>query len=397
MLHILLLDLDEVLIQQRAYHQSLRECVERIGRWCGFASVRLTDQDIALFESLGVTSEWDSSAICAALLLDRAWTLFPNCRLPDSPDAPDGRLHDLPVPDFQDFFLSTLQRGVSGVEARRLTEQRLLADEKRTSEQRQALQAILRNAYATDRSLTNRIIQELNLGDAEFEACYGMPAAIHGEGLLRTQDQPLISPPLAARLVEWHLSPGRRAVVFTNRLSRTPGQPGGAPEAEIGLERVGLSLLPFVSMGHLDRLSLARGLEPQSLLKPSAVHALAALRLAAGHRLEPSLSAAAALELDHRDVGGWEALDGARVVVFEDSFRGLQSALRAQRSLERLGVRLSLDLRGVARHEVKRRALEQAGGVVYADFASAVGDVLGTPPSQVSLGPSDRSGAERRG
>jgi hypothetical protein len=380
MLRILLLDLDEVLIQQVAYHESLKECVERVGRWCGFESVRLTDEDIALFESLGVTSEWDSSAMCAALLLDRAWSVDPECRLPASPDAPSGHLHGLPVPDFQSFFRTTLERGVSGIEARRLTEQRLLEARDHTPAQRHAMQTMLRDAYDTERSLTNRIIQEVNLGAAEFEACYGRPAAIPGDGLLRTKDLPLISARVAAQLVEWHASSNRRAVIFTNRLSRLPDGTGGVPEAEIGLERLGLSALPFLSMGHLDWLCAQRGLEPQSLLKPSPVHALAALRLSAGHTINDALAAAAALELDRQDVGGWRSLVQAQVVVFEDSFRGLQSARGAQQSLSRIGVRVNLDLRGVSTLGVKRRALELAGGTVYPDFTRAARGVLGDAP-----------------
>jgi len=376
MLRVLLLDLDEVLIEQVAYHQSLKGCVERISRWCGYESVRLTDEDIALFESLGVTSEWDSSAICAALLLDRAWSVNPECRLPESPDAPNGRFHDLSSPDFQSFFRTTLERGVSGIEARRLIEQRLLEGKEHAPAQRAALQTMLRDAYDTERSLTNRIIQELNLGTVEFEACYGRPAAIPGEGLLRTKDLPLISAGEAAQLVQWDATPGKRAIVFTNRLSRVPAGTGGAPEAEIGLARLGLSVLPFVSMGHLDWLCAERRLEPQSLLKPSPVHALAALRLAAGDSIGEALAAAAALELDCQDGGGWRRLDGTQAIVFEDSFRGLQSARGAQPALDRIGVRLSLDLRGVTTRDVKRRALELAGGVVYPDFSSAAHDIL---------------------
>lgn len=376
MLRVLLLDLDEVLIQQRAYHQSLKECVGRIGRWCGFEAVRLTDDDIALFESLGVTSEWDSSAICAALLLDRAWSANPECALPDSPDAPDGHLHDLAAPDFQAFLRATLERGVSGLEARQKTERRLLQGRDHTPAQRERLQTILRYAYDGERSLTNRIIQELTLGSAVFESCYGKPAAIPGPGFLNTIDSPLVSARIAEQLVEWSVTPGRRAVVFTARPSRLPDGTGGTPETEIGLMRLGLSALPFVSMGHLDWLCGQRGLVPQSLLKPSPVHALAALRLAAGDTLEGALAAAAALELDQQDLGGWQALDEMHAVVFEDSFRGLQSARGAQQSLDRIGVRLSLDLRGVAKPDVKRRALELAGGVVYPDFASAARDIL---------------------
>jgi hypothetical protein len=235
---------------------------------------------------------------------------------------------------------------------------------------------MLRDAYNTERSLTNRIIQELNLGAVEFEACYGRPAAIPGDGLLRTKDLPLISVAEADQLMGWNAASGKRAVIFTNRLSRLPAGTGGAPEAEIGLARLGLSDLPFVSMGHLDWLCAQRGLEPQSLLKPSPVHALAALRLAVGDSIGEALSSSARLELDHEDDGRWQRLDPTHVVVFEDSFRGLQSARGAQQTLDRIGVRLSLDLRGVTTRDVKRRALESAGGVVYPAFARAARDIL---------------------
>ena len=380
MLRILLLDLDDVLIQQVAYHQSLKECVERIGRWCGFEAVRLTDDDIAVFESLGVTSEWDSSAICAALLLDRAWSADPARRLPESPDAPDGRRHRLSAPDFQSFFRTTLDGGVTGIEARRRTGRRLLEGPGRTPGQRRALQAVLRTAYDAESSLSHRIIQELNLGAMEYEACYGRAAVLPGPGYLSTIDPPLISPQMAAELVAWAIAPERRAVVFTNRPCRLPHGSGGMPEAEIGLARVGLSALPFVAMGHLDWLGAQRGLDPQSLLKPSAVHALAALRVATADSLGEALSAAARLELDHEDDGRWGRLDGAQAIVFEDSFRGLQSACGAQRTLERIGVRLSLDLRGITTLDTKRRALESAGGVIYPDFVTAARDVFSGGP-----------------
>ncbi len=375
-LKILLLDLDDVLIQQVAYHRSLRECVERIGRGCGFEAVKLTDEDIAVFESLGVTSEWDSSAICAALLLDRAWAIDPAIRLPDSPTAPDGRRHRLAPPDFQSFFRDVLDGEFTGIEARARVERRLLDGRERTAGQRLALQAVLRSAFDVEHSLTLRIIQELNLGAVEYEACYGRPAALPGPGYLSTIDPPLITPTEVDRLAAWASTPGNRAVVFTNRPSRWPDGSGGMPEAEIGLTRAGLSSLPFVAMGHLDWLGAGRGLEPQALIKPSAVHSLAALRLAAGDPLVGALQAAARLELDHEDDGRWRELEAARAIVVDDSSRGLQSARAAQQTLQGIGVRLELDLRGVTMKDAKHRALESAGGAIFPDFASAAMDLL---------------------
>jgi hypothetical protein len=375
-LRILVLDLDDVLIQQVAYHQSLKDCVEMVGRWCGFPAVQLTDEDVAVFEAQGVTSEWDSSAICAALLLERAWQVDPGRALPDSPAASDGHYHGLPSPDFQAFFRPAIHGRLSGPEARAETELRLLAGREHTPGQTLALHSVLRSAYHSRTSLTHRIIQELNLGAATFEACYGVPAALPGPGYLNTIDPPLISPETAAKLLAWTAAPGTRAVVFTNRPSMMPHAAGGTPEAEIGLERVGLSALPFIAMGHLDWLAAQRGLEPQSLLKPSSVHVLAALRRAIGDTLVQALDGAARLGLDHVDDGLWRRLDGAHATVLDDSFRGLRSAREAQAALESIGVRVTLDLRGVTTLAAKQEALEAAGGVVYPDFVTAARPVL---------------------
>jgi len=375
-LRILVLDLDDVLIQQVAYHQSLKDCVAMVGRWCGFPAVQLSDEDVAVFEAQGVTSEWDSSAICAALLLERAWQMDPGRTLPDSPSASDGRLHGLPAPDFQAFFRAAFHGRHSGPEARAETELRLLGSREHSPGQTYALQLVLRSAYDPSASLTHRIIQELNLGAATFEACYGVPAALPGPGYLNTIDPPLISPETSAKLTAWRAAPGTRAVVFTNRPSMMPHGPGGTPEAEIGLERVGLSALPFIAMGHLDWLAAQRGLEPQSLLKPSSVHVLAALRRAAGDELVEALDGAARLGLDQVDDGSWRRLDGAHATVFDDSFRGLHSAREAQVTLESIDVRVTIDLRGVTTLAAKREALEAAGGTVYPDFVTAARPVL---------------------
>jgi len=372
---ILLLDLDEVLIEQVAYHQSLKDCVARIGRWCGIHAP-LTDEDISVFEALGLTSEWDSSAICAALLLERAWEADPSRRLPDSPASPDGRPLQESAPDFQGFFRSAIHPGLSGPEARAETEKRLIAARAHTGQQIVALHDLLRHAYDPLRSLTARIIQELNLGEAGFQAAYGLPSTLSGPGYLATLDPPLISTQTAARLANWATEPGRRAVVFTNRPSMMPLAAGGTPEAEIGLERIGLSSLPFIAMGHLDWLAARRGLEAQSLLKPSPVHVLAALRRAAGDGLVDSLEAAGRLALDQAEDGGWQWLHGSHITVFEDSFRGLKSARAAQSALGRIGVQITLDLRGVITLPAKARALEAAGGSVYPDFVSAAQGVV---------------------
>ncbi len=99
----------------------------------------------------------------------------------------------------------------------------------------------------------------------------------------------------------------------------------GCRRLRSGWHGVGLSTLPFVGMGHLDWVAAGRGLESQSLLKPSPVHTLAALRLAAGDSLGDALLAAAGLELDRVDDGRWDRLDAAKAIVFEARSAGCRA------------------------------------------------------------------------
>ena len=151
-----------------------------------------------------------------------------------------------------------------------------------------------------------------------------------------------------------------RGAVFTNRPSQGPQDAIGAPEAELGLA-AGMELLPLVGRGGLAWLAEQRSLAPDRLLKPSAVHALAALRRATGDPLEAALQAAAALTLDEQGDSGWRMLAGAEIFVFEDSVKGLHSLRAAQGRLESLGVTCRPILVGIAKSPHKRQGLEAAG------------------------------------
>ncbi len=104
-LDILLFDLDAVLLNSEGYYESLRRAVSLLAGALGFGPIRLSQEDIDVFESLDITAEWDSSALCAALLLARAWEADPSLRLPERPPLPGAGIHGLPVPAFRDFVL----------------------------------------------------------------------------------------------------------------------------------------------------------------------------------------------------------------------------------------------------------------------------------------------------
>ena len=103
MLKILLFDMDDVLLEAHGYHRALQDTVSFIAISLGYENVYLTPDDITTFEAAGVTSEWDSSAICACLLLKEAWSIDPGLELPTLiPQAPVALL-DIEAPDFNSF------------------------------------------------------------------------------------------------------------------------------------------------------------------------------------------------------------------------------------------------------------------------------------------------------
>ena len=372
-MRLLLFDLDGVLIEPRGYHKALRETAALVGRWLGYRGVTLTREDIELFESVDVTSEWDSASICVALLLRDAWTISPNFMLPSAPPSPHPPTHDLPVPDFQAFFRSEQMAPERGTPPTLLAERSLLSDGRDyTQAQVAALRGMLRGARQIHGSLTHRLFQELVLGSQVFRDTYRMQPLLPSRGSLLAHDRCTLPAAARERLLAWLEQADHYAAVFTNRPSQGPNSAFEAPEAELGLAAAELEQLPLVGRGGLAWLAEQRGLAPDRLLKPSAAHALAALRRATGESLEAALQAAAALTLDEQADPGWQVFAGAEIFVFEDSVKGLQSIRAAQGRLASLGVTFQPILLGATKSPRKRRGLEAGGAQVFFDLEQAL-------------------------
>ena len=372
-MRILLFDLDGVLLEPRGYHRALRETTTLVGQWLGYRRVTLTRGDIELFESVDVTSEWDSAAICAALLLRDAWTISPDLMLATAPPSPDQPTHDLPAPDFQAFFRSEQMAPERGTLPTLLAERSLLSDGYDYSDsQIAALRGMLRGARQIHGSLTHRLFQEMVLGSQVFRDTYSMKPYLPSRDSLLADDRPMLPAAARERLLNWLRRTDHHAAVFTNRPSEGPQDAIGAPEAELGLAAAELEHLPLVGRGGLAWLSEQRGLAPDRLLKPSAAHALAALRRATGEPLEAALRAAAALTLDEQGDSGWRVFAGAEIFVFEDSVKGLHSLRAAKVRLESLGVACRPILVGVTKSLHKRQGLEAAGAQMFSDIEQAM-------------------------
>jgi len=374
---VLLFDMDGVLIHARAYHRALQDTVSMVGEALGYKNVDLRVDVIELIESVGITSEWDSAAICCALLLKDIWQMSPLADLPKHPPLPRIPKHDLPMPDFRGFFNSQRMSDHPDTSGLLRAEAALLKDGGYLETQVESVRSLLRGARFINGSITHRLFQEFVLGSDVFKMTYGFSGYLHVEGYLLSDDQPALSSDRYNQLLDWLDQEGHRAVVFTNRPSKPPPGYFDTPEAELGLSVVGLESLPLIGRGGLAWVAERRGLEPEIFLKPSPVHVLAALCCAMGFSREEALNRAVSLVVDQKMDEKCKSFSGAEVYVFEDSIKGFRSAQQAADIFSHLGVTFQLHLIGVSDSEEKQHALRLAGAKeVFGNLDSALSRVL---------------------
>lgn len=371
---ILLFDMDGVLVEPHGYHRALQETVRLIARSLGYAEVRLTSQDIAAFESAGVASEWDTAAICTAMLLDQAWTVDPEITLSLEVKEVRAISKGTTAPDFnmlatqlnrQEYLdLRPLQRAESWF---------LNHSNQRTPLQSATLKSILQHARAHYHSLTHRIFQELVLGSQIYANSYDLPPQLDSQSYLLTYDRSNLSPSQTALLLDWLEAPENQAAIFTGRPSSPLPGAFSTPEAELGASLVGLENLPILGLGGLLWLAEQQNQNHQTYLKPSPIHVLAALQLCLGAPPELALTLASQLSQDQAFHPSWLLLKGAQVSVFEDTVAGLESARAAQIILISLGIDIDLHLYGIAASQAKAQALANAGARTFNSLWNSLG------------------------
>ncbi len=389
---IFLLDLDGVLVDSAGYLRAKRDTINHYTRKMGLGDLAPGSEIAALFESRGMTNEWDMLAIILGLIFDALLAQEPDLDLPADLDqacaAVRARHLSPPSIDYASAINNLsrqLKPGLSPAQAA------LAACGEPDGEclfphlsGSPLLTTLLEGAaQETGRSAT-RIFQQLVLGDELFERVYNAPAEIRGPSYLLRYDRANLSTGLRDELLAGWLEGRLDVVVYTARNSLPPREvdaPGGryAPEAEIGVRVAGLTEPPLIGFGRLRYLAAQLGTNPQEYVKPSPLQALAAIMAARMRKEWPALRLAAELErrrrqgealesLHLRDMLGGVSRDGTEAFtahVFEDSPAGVRAALGAWELLDAAGVKMGLHLWGVAHNPAKEAALSAAGARVF--------------------------------
>jgi hypothetical protein len=374
---ILLFDMDGVLLESVGYHLALQETVRYVANALGFEGLTLSHEDIATFESSGINKEWDEAAICTALLLEAAWTSDPKQGLPEiNLKAKAHLLRQQPFPDF-----SVLARQLSSPYLLHLHPleralYRFTESDHFSKTQYDILHTLINGARDPKQSLTHRIFQELVLGSNEYSRIYGLPSALDCESYLLKYDISSLPPDMYMHLRDWLSRPGHVATVITSRPSCPLDGVFSTPEAELGAELVGIPDIPIVGWGGITWLAQERQADQQTYVKPSPVHALAAMRVALGDNQETALLDAASLVETGQGVMAWQRLRGAQVSIFEDTPAGIASLQAAQEILNKLGVQIEPRYYGIASKAVKRKALSASSAQVFSTLTQALTNLI---------------------
>ena len=335
---IIIFDVDGVLIESHGYHQAFKDTVRIGAKELGF-DVTLSDEDIAQFEGMGISSEWHSSAACmAVLLISGTFDLAPLFASIAKEQA------EIPV-------RIRLERAVE-----------YMAKEAGVDPARPV--AIIQNSE-TIQSFPFDIFQEMILGSAGFEEIYGIKSSLDIESYLYKYDKPLLSVSSKKQLFDWLQKPERGSAIMTNRPTRE------MPDAKYAQKLTGLEKIPVSGYGDMGWLAEKFGGEAANYSKPSPIHALSAVLASFGKESNLSLLEAHAATKGEfsKDI---MRLDGYEFWVLEDTPAGMMSAGAMGKLLRAQGVDVKVNKFGITNSPVKAGYLKAQGAQVFENVNHAL-------------------------
>jgi hypothetical protein len=379
-MNLWLFDIDGVLIRPGGYRAALKKTVEYFSVLFSLGPHTLTDADIDIFESFGITSEWDSGAICTAAQLLHIWKAGGD--LPPGPGIDeDTEFPSAPAP-MKTFDFGAVAREVGALNAEggypSDTALQIFLDEGRKawpvnpglSRLDGWLRLFLEETRNFDRSPTIRVFQAFALGTEAYQETYGIDPPLESESLLAELDVPNIGTSGLGTIRDLTECGKIGASVFTSRPTRPTGlynsRPDNSPEAEIPLQTLGLDL-PLAGYGQMRWLADLHGQRTDAYLKPSPVHAIACIGLAVGIPEQDALEGAWSIAEEDGVPAVFDPLryEVNPITLFEDTPTGIRSLQQATRILEKSGFQFDLQLIGISGSPEKKRVLEGFGARIF--------------------------------
>ena len=387
---IYLFDIDGVLVEPRGYRRAVQAAFGYFANRMGLEERLSPDEDdMAVFESWCITSEWDMVPLSLAALFDTLLELNPGLPVPESlAELSPLRPANLPA---RVNYRPYIERIGSIVRPSEYPSEAVLRHAANSTPAifphlagRPLLNALCAHTRDIPHSLTTRIFQQFGLGSQAYTRAYGLPAQLQTPGLLEMYDRPLLAEGLRAALLARQGRGELALAAYTMRPSLPPRESiglvlGYAPEAEIALALVGLNELPLIGYGRISFLAERHGSAPQVYLKPAPVQALAAILAALSQNEISALETARTVfyEPIGSHLSNWPVLQPSgcqpvQIHIFEDSPGGIEAARKAGAILTQIGYPARVQAWGIASHPDKVAALQKIGAIVFATIDTAL-------------------------
>jgi hypothetical protein len=390
---ITLLDMDGVLVKPGGYRLALFSVIKSLLGQMGLEYLAPGETIPPLFESYGVTSEWDMVPLTLAIALDSvARQVDKNVSLSSFSQTAEWAAslqprkfsvdYETAINRMEEFFFKKSIPSESVLDACwENGKDAPLAAICRDP----ILSELLQNTRRVDRSVTTRFFQSFTLGAEVFQATYGFIPPVKVHSYLEAYDQPLLSTQTQLQFKDLIQREILYPAVYTARPSLQPKEITStlmdySPEAEIGLRLVGLDSIPLIGYGKLLYAAERSGVSADDLIKPASFQGLAGISAAWSGMEWPSLLWALNVFLPNAEVQISEEINSPvrplpesfEIHVFEDSPGGLIAVKKAVEILRERGHFVDLYCWGISTNPVKKAALEKAGAVVCPDINAAL-------------------------
>jgi phosphoglycolate phosphatase-like HAD superfamily hydrolase len=371
---VFLFDVDGVLVHPRGYKEALRDTINYFATRMSIPPLDIRDDIIAEFEALGVTNEWDSAPFGVAAMLMAVLTLRPEASrdtIYETLDAVATSKIRIDSPRLELLMAEAISHGSISRPSHAFRDYFL---SKSNDIGHHLYDELLHDVYDM-KTPTTAVFQAHTIGYTRFEQTYGYAPVLSRESYLLTHDTALLSDDARQRLLSWSETADHGLSIFTARPSLPPGdsdadQIGFPPEGDLAAQLVQLERFPILGSGRLHWLGHQRGrANGADYIKPSPVHALAAIGAGLSGKETESLLAAVTLVENEQLIEPLDQLigDTLKVVVFEDSRGGIEANRTAVQLLKKQGIQATLIAVGVSPESSKKRALQQAGAQYVVD------------------------------
>ena len=380
-------DIDGVLLQPAGYRKAVRDTLQSLADQAQIETQPMDEEIPALFESYGITSEWDMLAISFAILLEFYCRITGKQVPGQTVEAVlSGLANGEPVsiqPDYRRDIV-TLAEIARLEETPSLSIFHHLRDSDFPALGRQAILAdIFCHTRSVNKSYITRLFQNLVLGDDLFTKTYGRPVVHPTQSYLETYDVSLLN----ETNQQWIKSAiAQHSHYFAGLTARPSLGPHGyadpeltaySPEAELALRVIGLEEMHLLGYGRLQFEASKMGIDADALLKPDPYHTIAAIYACIYDDEQKGLEMASKiLRHSHGTIDFSELTKPMELVIFEDSPGGILSVQSAARLLQDNGIPVNTIVYGVTDNPDKMKSLEKIGAKLFPNVNDALQNYL---------------------